>query len=131
MATSLLQKLQLKTGQRLVVLSAPEGYAERLAVELPGIELRQPSADAAEAVLLFASSLAEAERLMPEGIRAVKEDGLLWVAYPKGSSGIKTDINRDTLWRASESTGWRPVRQVAMDNVWSAIRFRPAERVGM
>jgi hypothetical protein len=130
MATSLLQKLQLKAGQRLVVLSAPEGYAERLAVELTGVELRQQSADAAEAVLLFASSLAEAERLMPEGIRAAKEDGLLWVAYPKGSSGIKTDINRDTLWRASEFTGWRPVRQVAMDEVWSAIRFRPAERVG-
>ena len=130
MDTSLLQKLQLKVGQRLVVLNAPEGYAERLAVELTGIELRQQSADAAEAVLLFASSLAEAGRLMSEGIRVVKEDGLLWAAYPKGSSGIKTDINRDTLWRASECTGWRPVRQVAMDKVWSAIRFRPAERVG-
>jgi hypothetical protein len=130
MVTSLLQKLQLKAGQRLVVLNAPGDYAERLAAELTGIELRQHSADAAEAVLLFASSLAEAERLMPEAIRAVKQDGLLWVAYPKGSSGIKTDINRDTLWRTSESTGWRPVRQVAMDTVWSAIRFRPAERVG-
>jgi hypothetical protein len=50
---------------------------------------------------------------------------LLWVAYPKGSSGVKTDVNRDRLWQALEPTGWRPVRQVALDETWSAMRFRP------
>ena len=130
MAASLVQKLQLKAGQRLVVINAPESYTERLAAELPGIQMSQPDSHPADAVLLFARNLAEAEQLVPHGIRAVNEDGLLWVAYPKGSSGLKTDINRDTLWRATEPTGWQPVRQVAIDQVWSAMRFRPAEKVG-
>jgi hypothetical protein len=56
-------------------------------------------------------------------------DGLLWVAYPKGGAKIKTDVNRDRLWDALTGTGWRPVRQVALDDVWSAMRFRPADRV--
>jgi len=130
MGSSLTAKLQLKEGQRLTTLNPPEGYVERLARELPEIRVHGQCADPAEAVLLFVSSLGEAERLLPEGIRAVKGEGLLWVAYPKGSSGVKTDINRDTLWEASKPTGWRPVRQVAVDEVWSAIRFRPAERLG-
>lgn len=130
MTTTLAQKLQLKAGQRLVILNVPEGYQERLTGALTDVVISQPGAQPAEAVLLFAGTLAEAERLMSQGIAVVDRDGLLWVAYPKGSSGVKTDINRDTLWRASESTGWRPVRQVALDEVWSAIRFRPADKVG-
>jgi len=55
---------------------------------------------------------------------------LLWIAYPKQSSGIKTDVNRDILWQLSLQTGLRPVTQIAIDETWSALRFRPAERVG-
>ena len=80
-------------------------------------------------MLLFINNLAEASQLVPEAMRTVKPDGLLWVAYPKGASGVKTDVNRDRLWQALEPTGWRPVRQVALDDTWSAMRFRPAELV--
>ncbi len=46
----------------------------------------------------------------------------LWVAYPKGN---RTDINRDTLWPILAEHGMRPIGQVALDDVWSALRFRP------
>jgi hypothetical protein len=52
------------------------------------------------------------------------------IAYPKGTSGVKTDLNRDRLAKAVAPTGWRAVRLVALDEIWSAMRFRPAERVG-
>lgn len=58
----------------------------------------------------------------------LKPDSLLWIAYPKGSSQIKTDVNRDTLWKTIEPTGWRPVRQIVLDEVWSAMRFRPSSQ---
>jgi hypothetical protein len=45
-------------------------------------------------------------------------------------SRLKTDVNRDGLWEPLKPTGWRPVRQIALDAVWSAIRFRPEESVG-
>jgi hypothetical protein len=79
---------------------------------------------------VFLNNLADIERLYGEATRLVQPDGLLWLAYPKMSSGIKTDINRDRLWDAVKPSGWRPVRQVALDDTWSALRFRPADMLG-
>ncbi len=59
-----------------------------------------------------------------------KADGLVWIAYPKGTSKVKADVNRDSLWEAVKATGWRPVRLIALDEVWSVMRFRPEEKVG-
>jgi hypothetical protein len=131
MPTSLAQKLQLKAGQCLRVLNATQSYVDRLAQELPDIIVNVDGSGSTEAVLLFVSSLAEAERLAPTAIGQIDVNGLLWIAYPKGGSKIKTDVNRDRLWEAIKPTGWRPVRQVALDEVWSAMRFRPAGRVGI
>jgi hypothetical protein len=52
----------------------------------------------------------------------IAQPGILWVAYPKGN---RTDINRDTLWPILTEYGMRPIGQVAVDDVWSALRFRP------
>ena len=49
----------------------------------------------------------------------------VWLAYPKGTSGVETDINRDILWKLLEPQGWRPARMVALDDVWSCMRFSP------
>jgi hypothetical protein len=122
--TSLSQRLQLKAGQSLKLVNSPGGYEHFLASEQIGI------AESSGAVLIFANSLAEVEQIVPPMFKSIDKDALVWVAYPKGSSGIKTDVNRDKLWGALKPTGWQPVRQIAMDKVWSALRFRPAEKVG-
>jgi hypothetical protein len=127
-ATTLKDKLQFKNVTRLAVRNAPQGYAKRLAGELEGIEVVAGPDAAADALLLFVNNMAEAQALTPgavEIVAAVKPEGVLWLAYPKGSSKIKTDINRDTLWPVVQAHGWRPVRQVAIDETWSALRFRP------
>jgi len=126
--TTLAEKLQLKPNQYILVQNAPDGYYEHLVVELPQARLDFPEADT---LLLFVTSLAEVAELTPGAIKAVGQSGLLWIAYPKGGSGVKTDVNRDRLAAVVvERTGWRAVRQVAIDTVWSALRFRPAELVG-
>jgi hypothetical protein len=130
MATALAQKLQMKTGQRLRVLNAPQGYPDLLAKELPEITVATTRSGSTDAVLLFVNSLAEVERLAPTAIAAIKSTGLLWMAYPKGTSMVKTDVNRDRLWAAIKPLGWLAIRQVALDDTWSAMRFRPAELVG-
>ena len=61
---------------------------------------------------------------------AAEPTGLAWAAYPKKSSGIETDITRDHGWDALHEAGLRPVRQVAIDDTWSALRFRRIEHVG-
>jgi hypothetical protein len=122
--TTLVQKLQLKDGQSLKLVNSPAGYEAFLTSE--GIQ----TGAGPDAVLIFTSSLAEVNQVVPPAFQSVHTDALVWVAYPKGSSGVKTDVNRDKLWDALKPTGWRPVRQIAMDNVWSALRFRPADKVG-
>ncbi len=130
MAASLAQKLQLRSSQQLGILNVPEGYLAKLKANLPGIPFSSPAKAKSEAVLAFVNNLAEAQKVFPRAISAIKPDGLLWIAYPKGGSKIKTDVNRDRLWEAVSKSGWRPVRLVAIDDVWSAMRFRPEDQVG-
>ncbi len=124
MPTSLAQKLQIKSG-KLIVINAPKGYAEQLTQELDDLAVSTRAAGQAEAVLLFVNSLAEAETLTPKAGTLVKPEGMLWIAYAKGTSKVKTDVNRDRLWAAVQPIGWQPVRQIALDEVWSAMRFKP------
>ena len=125
---TLKEKFQFKNVTRLAVRNAPSGYGERLAAQLEGIEVAAGPEARADALLLFVNNMAEAQALTPgavEVVAGVKPEGVLWVAYPKGSSKVKTDVNRDTLWPVVQAHGWRPVRQIAVDDVWSALRFRP------
>jgi hypothetical protein len=130
MPVSLQQKLQLKSGQSVIILNPPRGYLDKLKVDLADDVLSTEASVNADAVILFVNSLVEAKDLALNAIRAVKPDGLLWIAYPKGSSKVKADVNRDSLWEAVKPMGWRAVRLIALDEVWSVMRFRPEEEVG-
>jgi hypothetical protein len=127
MPTTLAQKLQIKSG-KLIVLNAPQGYADQLAQELKDLTISTRAAGKVEAVLLFVNSLAETEKLTPQAGKLVKPGGMLWIAYAKGTSKVKTDVNRDKLWAAVQPIGWQPIRQIAFDEVWSALRFKPIEK---
>ncbi|MFC4118048.1 hypothetical protein [Nonomuraea zeae] len=76
----------------------------------------------ANVAVFFAADAAGARALLDEQRGRLTEPGVVWVAYPKGN---KADINRDTLWPIVGEYGLRPNGQVAVDEVWSAMRFRP------
>jgi hypothetical protein len=76
----------------------------------------------------FVKSMAEAREVAPVLAKAIEGDGLLWLAYPKGTSKrYKVDINRDTSWDVLAPLGFVPVANVAIDEDWSAMRFRKKE----
>ncbi len=60
-------------------------------------------------------------------MRALKSGGILWISYPKRSAKLPTDLTRDEGWDVITQAGFRGVRQVSIDEVWSAVRFRPLE----
>jgi hypothetical protein len=95
-ASTLAQKLRIKSG-KLIVFNAPQGYAEQLAIELNHLAVSSRAAGQAEAVLLFVNSRAEVAERTPKAIKAVKPNDMLWIAYAKGASKVKTDVNRDKL----------------------------------
>jgi hypothetical protein len=122
-------KLQIPPGSRLLVVNAPEGYLDRLQPLPEGVELVEVEEGAVDAVHLFVRDSAELDRAAPATLRAVKPDGLVWISYPKRASGVETDLTRDVGWETVKGEGLRPVRQVSVDDTWSALRFRPADQV--
>jgi hypothetical protein len=115
---SVASKLQLKAGMTVAVLHPPDG------VDL-GIGNFTADPPDAGAVILFVDDKAALDADAGPFLAAARRDALAWIVYPKaGQRG--TDLNRDTLVAHLDGKGIRPVRQVAIDPVWSALRFRPA-----
>jgi len=114
-------KLQIKPGARLVILAAADGAPT---VTMASVETVD-APDQADAVLAFVRTRADLDTLAAPAIEAALGDRLAWIAYPKAGK-LGTDLNRDILREALEAKGVQPVRQVAVDEVWSALRFRPA-----
>jgi hypothetical protein len=77
---------------------------------------------AAAVVVLFVDDAASARGALAAHREHLANPPILWIAYPKGN---RTDINRDTLWPLAVDYGLRPITQIAIDEVWSALRFRP------
>ena len=71
----------------------------------------------------------EVDRFLEEVANRLKYDGLLWVAYPKGTSKIKTDVNRDKGWDLARKLNLITIAIVSLDETWSAVRLRPMDKV--
>lgn len=126
----LAKKLLIKPGTGLLLLNAPPDYGDLLG-ELPeGVRVADAPGGTFDVVHLFVNDRAELERFAGVAMESTKPKGVLWIAYPKKSSKVKTDITRDTGWDAVYGAGWRGVTQVSIDETWSALRFRPAHEVG-
>jgi hypothetical protein len=130
MPTPLAKKLRIQAGQRLLIVNAPEGYIDSLEDLPEGITISEKPDGEFDFVHLFVKNSAQYAEFGPATVRAIKYDGLLWVSYPKRSSKVATDLSRDSMWELLADSGLRPVTQVSIDAVWSAVRFRPTELVG-
>jgi hypothetical protein len=128
--TTTSKKLRLQAGQKALLINPPQGYLQALG-ELPeGVQVTTQPDGSYDFVQLFVKDRSELEQFGPAAFQAVKYDGLLWVCYPKQTGKIKSDLNRDSLWKLMQPTGLSPVMQIAIDETWSALRFRPAEKIG-
>lgn len=128
---ALLKKLNLKTQQKLVVFNAPKDL-DVLWDELE-VDVRILKEDLSEAVpfcLIFCMKLDEVEKYATALDNILTPDALFWFCYPKGSSKkYKCEFNRDNGWQVLGKLGYEPVRMVAVDADWSALRFKKAELI--
>jgi hypothetical protein len=122
------KKLLLKPGMKVRLLNAPDGYRNDLLPLPAGVTLADKRADGTcDLVHLFVRSAADLAEWAGEATGCLKPDGLFWVAYPKKSSAIKADIDRDHGWEPLAKKGLRIVSLFSIDETWSAARFRPRE----
>lgn len=128
--TSLLNKLQHKSGT-VVILNAPPEFGPTLANwRADGVPVSERRGQGCTFVLVFVRTCAEIEQLAGSVVTSVGQDAVLWFAYPKKTSKrYRSDISRDGSWAVLGRMGFEPVRQVAIDDDWSALRFRPAEKI--
>jgi hypothetical protein len=111
-------KLQLEPGQRVDGVQLPDAVASALSPDPADTGEYEP------ALLVFVVDRAALEDNRERIVSAAANDRLTWVAYPK-SGQLGTDLIRDSLAALLMASGIRPVRQIAVDELWSALRFRP------
>jgi hypothetical protein len=126
----LLRKLNYSGQSPVCILHTPETVRDLLTAFPPEAALHTgPDAIPACAFMLaFVQQQSAIDSLAPRMAAQLEGDGMLWLAYPKGSSKrYRCDFNRDTGWETLGRLGFEPVRQVAIDEDWSALRFRRVE----
>jgi len=126
---NIFEKLNLKKHHEILALNVPSSFEPELAALSEVNVLREASGnEAVQFVLAFVSKQAEVDRLSPLLSARLEGDGLIWFAYPKGSSKrYSSELNRDHGWDVLRQHGFDTVRQVAIDEDWSALRFRRVE----
>jgi len=126
---NIFEKLNLKSHREILALNVPSSFEPELAALSEVNVLREAFGnEAVQFVLAFVSKQAEVDRLSPLLSARLEGDGLIWFAYPKGSSKkYSSELNRDHGWDVLRQHGFDTVRQVAIDEDWSALRFRRVE----
>jgi hypothetical protein len=119
----------MKPGMRALIVAAPPGYLELLAPFPEGVVVSPDRSGMYSFVQLFATRSSEISTSAPELLQHAAPGALIWIAYPKKTSGIESDLHRDIVCQLMSKTGWRAVSIIAINEVWSALRFRPESDV--
>ncbi|MBK8520061.1 MAG: hypothetical protein WAT20_02190 [Ferruginibacter sp.] len=124
-AQTLLEKLQLQDEKNLLIQGLPSSI-EKQFIKLTFSKNVTPllKARKIEFALVFAVSHKQLVDILKDVIPALQEDAIFWIAYPKLTSKIASDLSRDKNWDFVSEYGFEAVRMIVLDNVWSAGRFK-------
>ena len=120
---SLAEKLGIKDGLRIAIVSPPPGYRAMLGVLPLGVTVQERPGTGMDLIHCFVKDKRDAA----SRIRALKgnmsSSGALWVSWPKGSSGVKTDLNENVIREIGLKSGLVDVKVCAVDETWSGLKF--------
>jgi len=128
--STLTKKLRLQNLERGVILNSPDGFLDSSRYVPGELSPRIEKSVQYDFAHLFIENKVEMIQFVDRVLEAIAYDAIFWISYPKDSSGVETDEKRDTHWADLLEKKIRAVTQVSIDDVWSAIRFRPADAVG-
>lgn len=121
--TPLAKKLGIKPGEKVVVLGAPWEYEVVVAPLPEGVTVSSRVGTRATFVHFFVKSAAELRKKLPTLDMALADDGIIWVSWPKQSSGVATDMTEDGIREAALPLGLVDVKVCAVDEVWSGLKL--------
>jgi len=121
---SVAQKLLIKEGYKVHILNAPAGYLASIGELPPKVMVLTKPESGTNLIQVFLKSRKEMETQLPQLKQSLKPGGLLWVTYPKGTSKMPSDINRDIIAAYARTIGMVGVTMVAVNDTWSALRLK-------
>lgn len=121
--TPLAKKLGIREGATVVLLEAPDSFERDLAPLPAGVEVVRQLVEGCDVVVLFVTERDELERRWPAVTAALVAAGGFWVAWPKRTSKVPTDLTEDVLREVGLPTGWVDNKVCAVTDVWSGLRF--------
>ncbi len=118
------QKLSLKPGSKFLLVNPPAGYTAQLGPLPTNVNLVDEPTAGVDAIQLFVANRNELEVQLPRLKQLLARNGMVWVTYHKGTSRVKTDINRDTINTYARSLGMQGVAMISIDEDWAALRLK-------
>ena len=121
--TPLAQKLGIKSDTMVALLGAPKGFERALAPVPSGVRFTTRAGGAPALIVWFATSRQQIDRRLADVARLVTHGVGLWMAWPKQSSGVATDLREDTVRNAGLACGLVDYKVCAIDATWSGLKF--------
>ena len=119
--TPLHKKLGIKENSRVLLLNAPVGF--RIDSLPEGVQIVRRPQEHVDVILAFVKSARQLELQFDELVRSLAQGGGLWIAWPKKASGVKTDVEFNTVQRTGLDAGLVDNKVCAVDETWSGLRF--------
>jgi hypothetical protein len=123
--TPLVKKLGIKAGQSLVLVNAPKNFLAQELQPLPeNVQFAsRPAHKQRDFIMLFVGSAKELQKEMPKLKKNLTRDGIMWVSWPKKSSGVATDLSFDVVQQLGLKIGLVDVKICAVNEIWSGLKF--------
>ncbi|MGA9473326.1 MAG: DUF3052 domain-containing protein [Terriglobales bacterium] len=121
--TPLPKKLGIKDGFRVALLHAPADVKTELSDSFKNCSLLKPAAGALDFAFLFAKSRAGLELDLMPAARALAPAGMLWISWPKKSSGVASDLDENIVRQSGLDAGLVDIKVCAVTDVWSGLKF--------
>jgi hypothetical protein len=121
--TALTRKLGISPGCRLILIDVPAEVEQALAPLPDGVRVHRRLGVRGDVILFCCAQGSRLERRLPSLVRALEADGGLWLAWPKRSSGVPSDLSDDVVRDLGLRTGLVDNKVCAIDATWSALRF--------
>lgn len=126
---ALAKKLQMKPHTRWLLYNPPANYLESLEPLPDAVEIVHHTKGSFNGIQLFVTNSVELTDELKMIVPLLKCDIVFWIIYPKKNSGITTDLEMMSSWEAPAKYGIRPVASAAVNEIWTALRFRPVDQV--
>src|SRR3954466_12628409 len=121
--TPLVRKLGIKENFRVAMIDAPENFVDQLEALPANVKIVDQPQRSMDFVLFFTKSAASLEKKFSKLAQSLKPDGMLWISWPKKTSGVVTDLTENLVRDIGLHAGLVDVKVCAVDEVWSGLKF--------